>query len=1767
MSASVSGSVWVAVERVNATERDSDSVSVQLGSTQVSVCSPCQGSGSAQHVVGSIDAGSSIVVAFSDGTTGGQYLSTGSGNEPGPGGTVTQTGANSWSVALEDRGAVPDPDFVVTVSVGAAQPLSDNWGPDNPSTDVEFPCAGDPVNCGSGNLVESATDLNVAGGGPAVAWSRTYNSLAALAAHSSTLGRGWTSSYDASLATDSSTGQVTVTQPGGATVEFTAPASGDAYDPTDAGTFAALTKNADGSWTFVVRGAATYTFDASGRELSVADPAGETTTLGYNSSGQLTTITGASGRQLALTYVASGNGMGDVSSVTDPLGRTVTYGYSSDGDLTSVTDSAGGVTTYTYGPTHLLTKIVDPDGNTASDQYDDLGRVVSQTDPIGRVTSFVYGVNTNGRATTSITEPNQSTTVEIFNALGELTRRTQAAGSANAESSTYTYNAAGEQTAATDPDKNTTSYTYARGGQVATITDPDGNTTSSTYNSFGEPLTTTSPTGVMTTDAYNALGDLTSSSTPLGTGAGAVPATTSYAYDDGSFPALPTKITSPSGHVVASTYTSTGDLKSVTDGLGDTTSLGYDADGEQTSSTDPDGKTTAATYTSTGQIKSATDRKGGTTSYGYDADGNRTSQIDANGDKTTYTYDADSELSSTTDAEGNTTHRTYDANGELASRTNAAGKAVTYAYNNLGELTSSTDPLNRVTSDTYDAAGRLLTSRSPAGVTTTNAYDPDGLLTSLAYNDGTPGVTYSYNTLRQRTGMTDASGTSTWKYDTLGRMTSSTDGAGKTASYGYDLDGNRTSLTYPDGQVVTYTYDAADQMESLTATPANGGAGSATTTSFGYDAEGDLISTTLPNGDTATTKPDPDGLPATMALTPSAGGSTLAAISYAHTAGGQVSSETDSGAITGTARSAYDTVGRLTSSSASVSGSSGTTVSNYAYDQIGNPTRLDTPAGTLAQTFDAGAELTSSQLSAGGENTTTNYTYDNDGNRTRGSPADPAGSRYSYDAQNHMVSATTSDQHIAGSTYHPVSPVGLVDTRTGLGTCTPSCAPLTAGETLVLPVDGQQGLPTTNINSVVLNITAFDPGSSGRIVAYPDGAALPVGRSMSLASGVAASTTTVVGVGNDGKIDINTTAAGNVVVQVVGWYQTPTAQAAQSGSVYESINGTRILDTRNGTGTCTPHPCSQLAAGATVAVQVAGQGGIPSTGVAAVAFTLTAFNPSATGHATAWPSDQIQPAWRDLSMTSAGDASDLVVVPLTATGKIDLNTTVASDFAMDLAGYYTTSSNGTGSVFVPYSTSAGSSQRILDTRNSTGSCTPSPCTTISTTKVTSVQVAGEGPVPTSATAVLFSATAWAPSSDGGTVIWPADQTRPPGRSISYTGSTTGGGNVQTGLSPAGAVDVESITSGSNLTLDVEGWFLPAGQQTTQYAYNGDGLRVTKTVPNGDGSGPTTTHFTYDATNSAPQLLTDGTADYIYGPSGAPLESMPSGANTSTSADYYFTDALGSTRVLTDATGAVTGSYSYTPWGQTIDHSGTSTALQYGRGYTDPETGLIYLGARYYDASNATFTTTDPLVDLTGQPYSYASDSPTTLTDPTGLCTDGFLCTAAMIGADVVADVVVDATEEIATGGAATAAEPEEDIAIDEWIDGEIEGASNDTADADSLAEDSQADQQPCSAANEGDGFIASRLRAMQSERGAAGLPGRAHNELNAAGRGVDAEHVWANGDLYTQVRGDETRLIRVLSRGNGQNDVVIRELNGDPVTSMVISDESLAARIEDGRWR
>jgi RHS repeat-associated protein len=162
--------------------------------------------------------------------------------------------------------------------------------------------------------------------------------------------------------------------------------------------------------------------------------------------------------------------------------------------------------------------------------------------------------------------------------------------------------------------------------------------------------------------------------------------------------------------------------------------------------------------------------------------------------------------------------------------------------------------------------------------------------------------------------------------------------------------------------------------------------------------------------------------------------------------------------------------------------------------------------------------------------------------------------------------------------------------------------------------------------------------------------------------------------------------------------------------------------------------------------------------------------------------------------------------------------------------------------------------------------------------------------------------------------------------------------------------------------------------TATYAYNGDGLRVSKTL-----SG-TTTQQTWDIAEGLPLLLQDGTTSYVTGLGGLPLEQI---AGNTTS--YYHQDRIGSTRAITDSKGGVVSTYSYDAYGNVTGSTGTlSNPFQYAGQYSDSESGLQYDRARYYDPTVGGFLSRDPATAATRQPYGYASDSPVNGSDPGGL---------------------------------------------------------------------------------------------------------------------------------------------------------------------------------------
>jgi RHS repeat-associated protein len=102
--------------------------------------------------------------------------------------------------------------------------------------------------------------------------------------------------------------------------------------------------------------------------------------------------------------------------------------------------------------------------------------------------------------------------------------------------------------------------------------------------------------------------------------------------------------------------------------------------------------------------------------------------------------------------------------------------------------------------------------------------------------------------------------------------------------------------------------------------------------------------------------------------------------------------------------------------------------------------------------------------------------------------------------------------------------------------------------------------------------------------------------------------------------------------------------------------------------------------------------------------------------------------------------------------------------------------------------------------------------------------------------------------------------------------------------------------------------------------------------------------------------------------------------------FYEQDGLGSVTSLSNAGGALAQSYTFDSFGKQTGSTGSLTnPFQYTARESDPETGLYYYRARYYDPTVGRFLSEDPIgFDGGNDFYAYVKNSPVVRTDPLGL---------------------------------------------------------------------------------------------------------------------------------------------------------------------------------------
>ncbi len=142
----------------------------------------------------------------------------------------------------------------------------------------------------------------------------------------------------------------------------------------------------------------------------------------------------------------------------------------------------------------------------------------------------------------------------------------------------------------------------------------------------------------------------------------------------------------------------------------------------------------------------------------------------------------------------------------------------------------------------------------------------------------------------------------------------------------------------------------------------------------------------------------------------------------------------------------------------------------------------------------------------------------------------------------------------------------------------------------------------------------------------------------------------------------------------------------------------------------------------------------------------------------------------------------------------------------------------------------------------------------------------------------------------------------------------------------------------------------------------------------DSSG--TRNYVCDGASVASTVLSDGAAVYSDG------SERRSGVSS-----FRHTDALGSTRGITNSSQTATDGILLDAFGMTVSRTG-STPTPFGfvgseQYQSDADSGLMLLGHRYYDPSIGRFITSDPAQDGTNW-YAYCGNDPLGGTDPEGL---------------------------------------------------------------------------------------------------------------------------------------------------------------------------------------
>jgi len=244
--------------------------------------------------------------------------------------------------------------------------------------------------------------------------------------------------------------------------------------------------------------------------------------------------------------------------------------------------------------------------------------------------------------------------------------------------------------------------------------------------------------------------------------------------------------------------------------------------------------------------------------------------------------------------------------------------------------------------------------------------------------------------------------------------------------------------------------------------------------------------------------------------------------------------------------------------------------------------------------------------------------------------------------------------------------------------------PIGPNGVLDVTVVGRGGVPASGVDAVAINVTATGSTGESFLTVYPAATTRPTASNLNFKAGRTNPNMVIAKVGAGGSVSVfNFSGSTDVIIDVLGWFP--------SGGAFTAVTPARLLESRsglvtvdgqfNGTGAVGP--------GATQQLPVLGRGGVPGSGVGAVAVNITSTGATAESYLTVWPTGVSRPTASNLNYTAGQTTPNMAIVPVGAGGQISLfNFAGTTDVIVDVLGWFPAGSGFAG--LTP--------ARLLDTR-------------------------------------------------------------------------------------------------------------------------------------------------------------------------------------------------------------------------------------------------------------------------------------------------------------------------------------------------------------------------------------------------------------------------------------------------------------------------------------